>query len=1435
MAQGEKSETSAGAVEGKGSLPDGWIVRVSRSHPDRVYYFNTVTGSSTWNLPELTQSSGKSRKSKKKHRHKSKKKHRANENNTQGQQNPEPLQQTSDDEPDDDDDDVLDLTCENDAEPDFVLSAPESHSADSTHNSVSHSDRTDDRQPMAKGQKVKKKWKKLWDSPCGLKPQANSSSSNLQEEHALSAEELQIIRFPKCSHAKGLGENSAVSDQRDTAQGTHTPSSGDSICLWSCADANMGNIMKRSGDDDKLSQTPISSTSVVEKPSAEPLGHGSKRAPGSGGTARTPNVPPRAVAVEYRSGVKPGKKPVPVPSLPENKPPQDKRKKMVESSESVVGVGQGVKSCPGKRAGLKAASQSDLSSAGSVSLGFVPRVLTTVKSANTAAAVPSSASGNVSSSGKDAGNVISDVNKGTTGRAHRTGDGAADDAQTSADKLRLTRKRDSQAMQVTSRGNAASRSEATSPTTLPACGLSPLSTPVNRKEENSAVSTPTSEVLDATSQDAQNDRPVIKAKRRKRRSCSKSKSEESAPQSPLSTLSPLSGSKDASAALNRPSQSAPLLADSFHPRQTLSKDPASSAFTVVQPQSRHRAVSPLDRSEESLRPSSRSPLTTVRNMSGGFHSASSSPFSNSQPPTPEPGTSLKPGHCGLGTALTPVTDHSGGLLMPGVNAFPITPDSAGGVDSGVGATWVREEEDDMEIDNDSCCDDPGSDDDHIMMDLHELREKFQPDIKTEVVGVLTESVQKTHPSRPITPLSPLGPTTKLVYVVVDTNIFIGELDTLKHLRDMTLKDYGRPYLIIPWVVLQELDGLKMSWAKSRRAQNAVRYIHSCLINLHPRVRGQTPAEASEPVDNFRAQCNDDRILQCCLQCQRKHGGSSVMLLTDDMNLENKAVVMGIRTFSTKRLQPLLGTSTLDDDYPPLTDAGAPSNASSAKVPRRTGQQQSDADTGRSTLPASVPASSAAVRRKKPQRRESGTSVVNSPQLHQQRRAADELLCGGKAVVSSALGDLVKREMREAYDDLWLELVVRKPPWSPHDLVLILQKHWMAVFTMKLDMGLKPIIDDLVRDFNPGRGVSLELRRVLTCLQTCLRLVEGVSRLGPYGDCVKRLNSLIQKGAALLQESGQDSVGTQPSVSTPGPQQSPTGLENSNASTSSTRNDNDRYGNQSLPPTTAPSLSSSPSSSSLTSSTRSDNRHGNRSLLTTTPPLSSASSARAATTSARATTSSSVPVREGTHSARQTEEWGPNVSRSETRPQPLPRRRMSSGDGGDQRKSPPPVGMRNKIVKEQIQVPKSNTAEENAAIGEVFQGIWSAVFNCCENVEKMKEATSGSADLLNVKDTLLRLIPLALQLQETFKKCLAFSPCILDQQVSSVSALCSCLNTFFDSANIPAATPRPRIAPGNMVVFMCNTENRVPLRNGLEQLDGMVGRLQKLISWVSSVV
>ena len=55
---------------------------------------------------------------------------------------------------------------------------------------------------------------------------------------------------------------------------------------------------------------------------------------------------------------------------------------------------------------------------------------------------------------------------------------------------------------------------------------------------------------------------------------------------------------------------------------------------------------------------------------------------------------------------------------------------------------------------------------------------------------------------------------------------------------------GRPVLVVPWVVMQELDALKKSSSGrlADKARNAIRFLHDSFESQHPRVRGQTMDE-----------------------------------------------------------------------------------------------------------------------------------------------------------------------------------------------------------------------------------------------------------------------------------------------------------------------------------------------------------------------------------------------------------------------------------------------------------------------------------------------------------------------------------------------------------------------------------------------------------------
>lgn len=142
------------------------------------------------------------------------------------------------------------------------------------------------------------------------------------------------------------------------------------------------------------------------------------------------------------------------------------------------------------------------------------------------------------------------------------------------------------------------------------------------------------------------------------------------------------------------------------------------------------------------------------------------------------------------------------------------------------------------------------------------------------------------------------------YIVVDTNVLISELHLITELKDKSLDGFGPPHFFIPWVVIEELDKLKRQRRDSNAACraaacDAIRYLNS-VLRYHPRFHGQTPAEAEEWAKTY-TKCNDDKILECCVALMNKMPPEKVILLTNDKNLVNKALICKINVHDSKSI------------------------------------------------------------------------------------------------------------------------------------------------------------------------------------------------------------------------------------------------------------------------------------------------------------------------------------------------------------------------------------------------------------------------------------------------------------------------------------------------------------------------------------------------------
>lgn len=126
-------------------------------------------------------------------------------------------------------------------------------------------------------------------------------------------------------------------------------------------------------------------------------------------------------------------------------------------------------------------------------------------------------------------------------------------------------------------------------------------------------------------------------------------------------------------------------------------------------------------------------------------------------------------------------------------------------------------------------------------------------------------------------------------LVLDTNFLIDHLSWLIHVQNYLESD-PIARVVIPYVVIQELDGLKQ---RLDSAKEAISFILSA-------VKSKKCVHISKlelSLDN-----NDDLILETALHCKNK--SNHVILCSNDNNLCIKALVHSLKTVSKPLIKPL---------------------------------------------------------------------------------------------------------------------------------------------------------------------------------------------------------------------------------------------------------------------------------------------------------------------------------------------------------------------------------------------------------------------------------------------------------------------------------------------------------------------------------------------------
>ncbi|XP_038147682.1 transcriptional protein SWT1 [Cyprinodon tularosa] len=330
------------------------------------------------------------------------------------------------------------------------------------------------------------------------------------------------------------------------------------------------------------------------------------------------------------------------------------------------------------------------------------------------------------------------------------------------------------------------------------------------------------------------------------------------------------------------------------------------------------------------------------------------------------------------------------------------------------------------------------------------------------------------------------PKQKTLILVLDTNVLLSHLDYVKKIRSCGLEAVGFPVVLIPWVVLQELDSLKhrkgLSGSVAHLATPAITFIYNSLKQRDPHLWGQSMQQATQISNGLKTENNDDRVLQCCLQYQNMYPECALILCTNDKNLSSKALLSGVKALSKAELEAEVRSlrSPLWSHFQHVSSPASATICTPIQLPVQNSHNVSVAFKEKGEA-------------EKKCLWEIRTCELNVFTSHPsiKTEAGWELsvyVCELEDCLRDVLSEVLENEMKAAYGDLWLEIVHRKPPWSLQDVLQCIKKHWIAVFGHIVPRKLSKTVANLINFFGSGETVS-----PLAFLQETKELVEAFGK------------------------------------------------------------------------------------------------------------------------------------------------------------------------------------------------------------------------------------------------------------------------------------------------------------------------------------------------------
>ncbi|XP_014705793.1 transcriptional protein SWT1 [Equus asinus] len=337
--------------------------------------------------------------------------------------------------------------------------------------------------------------------------------------------------------------------------------------------------------------------------------------------------------------------------------------------------------------------------------------------------------------------------------------------------------------------------------------------------------------------------------------------------------------------------------------------------------------------------------------------------------------------------------------------------------------------------------------------------------------------------------------TKLL-IVIDTNILMNHLKFVKILKTTEITGFDRLVLIIPWVVVQELDRMKAGKLlkhAQHKAIPAVHFINDSLKDQDRKLWGQSIQLASQKLYGLSDENNDDRVLKCCLQYQQLFPCSLVILCTDDRNLRNKGLISGVKSLSKEELSAELLNLSLNTDvcHQPCIS-----------------KQQLKAEAA--PLEESCEEEST----------NSGLLIL-----------LESIISDLEKSLGTALSSILETEMKIAFGNLWMEMLYLKPPWTLIHLLQCFRKHWLAVFGLVMEKNLLLTIESLYENLYKANS-AVDFTTVKFLLQDSKSLLHAFSTRSHYDGVLpqafaqvsKLLQTFTEVKAKLKQDPSENTVG-----------------------------------------------------------------------------------------------------------------------------------------------------------------------------------------------------------------------------------------------------------------------------------------------------------------------